>query len=197
MGSSLSLLSGSLERRKRLEYATGTNLCQRQNDGAIHPMKMFSDSKAPPIAGAAGFTLVELMIVVAIVAILSAIAYPSYVSYITKSRRVAAEGCLSQYANYMERFYTSGLNYRTDGTGAANPFLTAGSTLNFDCASTQQTGSYYSYTLASATSSAYSVQAAPISVQATRDAKCGTLSLNQAGNRNASGTGGVSQCWAN
>ncbi|WP_458069219.1 type IV pilin protein [Rhodanobacter sp. BL-MT-08] len=148
-------------------------------------------------AGAAGFTLIELMIVVAIVAILTAIAYPSYVTYITKSRRVAAEGCLSQYANYMERFYTSGLSYKTDGAGAANPFLTAGNTLNFDCASTQQTGSYYSYTLASATSAAYSVQAAPISVQATRDAKCGTLSLNQAGNRNASGTGGVSQCWAN
>jgi type IV pilus assembly protein PilE len=169
----------------------------RQNDGAIHSMKTHPVSKAQRIACTAGFTLIELMIVVAIIAVLTAIAYPSYVTYITKSRRVAAEGCLSQYANYMERFYTAGLNYKADNLGVANPFLTAGSNLGFDCASTQQTGSYYGYTLASATSSAYSVQAAPIGVQVTRDAKCGTLSLNQAGNRGATGAGGVAQCWQN
>jgi type IV pilus assembly protein PilE len=136
-----------------------------------------------------GFTLLELMIVVAIIAILSAIAYPSYVNYITKTRRVAAEGCLSQYANYMERFYTTNMSYNS--TANPNPFKTAGNTLGFDCASAQQTGNYYKYSLPSATSVAYVVQAAPINAQLTRDTMCGTLTMNQAGVRTPTTTG----CW--
>ena len=141
----------------------------------------------------AGFTLLELMIVVSIIAILSAIAYPSYVSYITKSHRVAAEGCLSEYANYMERYYTTNLSYKTAaaGDGSANslPVL--------DCAGTQQTGNNYSYDLpASALSvSSYSVTATPLNAQLSRDTNCGTLSLNQTGTRNVTGPGGVSMCW--
>lgn len=127
----------------------------------------------------AGFTLIELMIVVAIIAILAAIALPAYTSYITKTKRVAAEGCLSEHANYMERYYTTNLSYK----GAALPGL--------DCASPQRTGADYQYAVASASTAAYSVTAAPINAQLTRDTKCGTLSLNQAGARGPSTTG----CW--
>jgi type IV pilus assembly protein PilE len=141
----------------------------------------------------AGFTLIELMIVVAIIAILAAIAYPSYVTYITKSHRVAAEGCLSQYANYMERFYTTNLTYNNATT--PNPLATPGATLGFDCASPQQTGSNYSYSLPSATSGAYVVQATPINAQLTRDTTCGTLTLDQTGVRKANGSTTLTGCW--
>ena len=132
-----------------------------------------------------GFTLIELMIVVAIIAILAAIAYPSYINYITKTHRVAAEGCLSESANFMERFYTTNLTYKT----AVLP--------QFDCASTQQTGNYYTYDLpaSSLSASAYVVRAVPINSQLTRDTLCGTLTLNQTGARTDSGTGTVDQCW--
>ena len=56
-----------------------------------------------------GFTLIELMIVVAIIAIIAAIAYPSYINSVVKTKRAAAEGCVSEYANYMERYYTTNL----------------------------------------------------------------------------------------
>lgn len=134
----------------------------------------------------AGFTLIELMIVVAIVAILAAVAYPSYTSYITKTRRVAAEGCLSEIANYMERYYTTNLAYHKDGGGTANPYSLP------DCASAQRTGADYSYpTPTTWTGTTYSITAVPRGAQAARDTKCGTLSLNEAGNRSAGGSG----CW--
>ncbi|MEY2151542.1 type IV pilin protein [Rhodanobacter sp. 115] len=136
-----------------------------------------------PVHRGSGFSLIELMIVVAIIAILAAIAYPSYTSHITKTHRVAAEACLSEVANYMERYYTTTLSYK----GATMPAL--------DCRSAQQTGANYSYAFSPAapSSSAYTAQATPINAQLTRDTKCGTLSLDQSGTRSAS-TGDVT-CW--
>lgn len=138
-----------------------------------------------------GVTLIELLIVVGIVAILAAIAIPSYSSYVTKTNRVAAEGCLSQYANYMERFYTTNLRYDQDSNTPpnANPFP------QLDCASPQQTGANYAYQLptGSLTPTAYVILAVPKNAQQTRDTKCATLSLDQTGSRTAST--GATDCW--
>ncbi|HWU78159.1 MAG TPA: type IV pilin protein [Rhodanobacter sp.] len=126
----------------------------------------------------AGFTLIELMVVVAIVGILTAIAYPAYTHYVIKTRRTAAKACLSEYANYMERFYTTNLTYDK----APDPGL--------DCESASQTGKYYGYTLAAGTpaTSKYTLTATPTTAQP--DTECGALSIDQAGTRTPAGS-----CW--
>ncbi len=54
----------------------------------------------------AGFTLIELMIVVAIIGIIAAIAYPSYQDSVNRTQRSDALTTLSRLATAQERFYT-------------------------------------------------------------------------------------------
>ena len=54
-----------------------------------------------------GFTLIEMMIVVAILGILAAIAYPSYVRHVQRSHRADAEAALMENAQFLERRFTA------------------------------------------------------------------------------------------
>lgn len=64
-----------------------------------------------------GFTLIEVMIVVAIVAILASIVLPSYSSYIQRSRLTEATSKLSDLRTRMEQYFQDKRNYGTSGTG--------------------------------------------------------------------------------
>jgi type IV pilus assembly protein PilE len=133
-----------------------------------------------------GFTLIEMMVVVAIIAILSAMAWPSYLKHMAKTNRVAAQGCMAEYANYMERYYTSNLRYDQTPAGVAN------ADPHMDC----QSQIARNYTLAPAsTSTSFTVTATPTTVQLRRDGLCGTLTLDHRGARTASGSAGVAGCW--
>jgi type IV pilus assembly protein PilE len=60
-----------------------------------------------------GFTLIEMMIVVAIVGILAAIAYPSYISQIEKGKRAECRSGLLKAMQQQERYFTQRNTYVT------------------------------------------------------------------------------------
>ena len=67
-----------------------------------------------------GFTLIELMIVVAIVGIITAIAYPSYQSVIKSSSRSTAQADLMAFAASMERHKAANFTYEGAAQGGGN-----------------------------------------------------------------------------
>ena len=61
-----------------------------------------------------GFTLLELMIVVAILAIVASIAYPSYLGTVTRTTRSAAKRTLLEVANRQEQFFAENKRYAVE-----------------------------------------------------------------------------------
>lgn len=134
----------------------------------------------------AGFTLMELMIVVAIIGFIAAIAYPSYQQYIERTRRAAAAGCLLEMAQFMERFYSTNMTYLNGAAAPALPGcqaeLAAFYTLGFSVAPNAPTAT------------TFRLEMVPQGSQAA-DTLCATLTIDQAGTRTVTGTGSVATCF--
>ena len=68
-----------------------------------------------------GFTLIELMIVVAIIAIIAAVAYPSYQSHVQRTRQAEMQGALTDFATTLESYRSQNFSYEDAGTTLTTP----------------------------------------------------------------------------
>lgn len=85
-------------------------------------MSVFNKSKAQN-----GFTMIELMIVVAMIAVLATVAIPSYENYVQKSYAKAAAMVMQKDVQFMEKYQAICGNYGKDTTSLANPQCASGS----------------------------------------------------------------------
>ncbi|WP_297528577.1 type IV pilin protein [Thiohalobacter sp.] len=140
---------------------------------------------------ARGFTLIELMIVVAIVAILASLAYPSYRQHVLRTNRADCAAVMLEAASALERYYSANNSYAGAAVGANG----IPSTCPKDAAATGGTPHYNLSLVLSNGSLAYTLTATPTSSQSA-DA-CGNLTLTQTGVKGRSGSGkSVADCWA-
>jgi len=140
-----------------------------------------------------GFTLIEVMIVVAIVGILSAIAYPSYQQHVRSSRRADAQAALLELAQFMERRFTENNGYDLAPAG-----LDALDTLSFTQSPRDGTA-VYNLTLTAVAANTFTLQAAPIA--GGRQVGDGNMQLAETGakswdrDNNGDYAGADEDCW--
>lgn len=130
-----------------------------------------------------GFTLIEVMVVVAIVAILAAIAIPSYAAFIQRSNRSEARNALLEAAVWMERWRTERGLY---GNAPATPTVAPAT---FPFTQTPSAPAAAKYTIAPPTIAAlgigYLITASPTGAMAGD--LCGDLTIDHSGARGFTG----------
>ena len=127
-----------------------------------------------------GFTLIELITVLAIVGILTAVAAGYYGNQVMSSNRTEGRAALTQTAGSLERCRSLYGSYNHANCNVVTAFNTE--------------SGHYAISAATLTATAFTLNAAPQNAQAG-DTGCATLSYTNTGLRGTSGTLTVADCW--
>lgn len=135
-----------------------------------------------------GFTLVEMLVVIAIVGILAMVVYPSYISTGLQSYRTEAQRELVRLANLQEQYFADQRQYDTDLTKlglSASPFITE--------------SKRFQISVVALTTIDVDFELRAIAIQGQQaDTQCVLLTLNHLGEKGAQSAGGVDttdECW--
>ena len=142
------------------------------------------------IRNAHGFTLIEVMIVVAIVGILASVAYPSYMNQVRKSRRSDAVAALARVQQAQERWRANNTTYASNAQVTA---LTTDTPPGLGLSATSD-GGYYTLAVSSNTATGYTLTATGVSGKSqASDTGCSPLTVTVT-NGTASTT--PTACWS-
>ena len=140
-----------------------------------------------------GVTFVKLMIVIVIIGIIASAAYPLYTQYIVRAKRSTGTGMLLQVADLQQQFFMDNKGYAAslESLGfTSSPFMMNDQGAVVADADDER---IYSIALSNTSATSFTVTAAPQEMQASRDTKCGSLTLTHAGAKGHSGSG--TKCW--
>jgi type IV pilus assembly protein PilE len=141
-----------------------------------------------------GFTLIEVMIVVAIISILAAIALPSYTSYVARAHRADARTQLIQVAQFMQRFYAANDSYSFDRANNAVLDQIPAALKRSPTDGTQ----LYELSIpagVSNTAAQFEIHMDPVDGGAMSSDACGSFTINSVGIRAVTGTKSRDECW--
>lgn len=129
-----------------------------------------------------GFTLIELMIVVAVTAILAAVAIPSFTQYVTRASREAAKSELMQLASVQEKIYLNSSAYSASATTITAAY-NGNSGGGLGVTSGRTTDNKYTITISPTTgpSQTYTITATPVA--GTGQAADGNITISSDGTR--------------
>ena len=137
-----------------------------------------------------GFSLIELMIVIAVVAILSTLAVTSYTRYVLRANRTEARLVLLSIQASQEKFFLQNNQYAQDlPTAVAAPPAGLGVPLS---AGGLTLAGHYTVSFVAATPTTYTVQAVATGTQTKDAAACLTFTINDQGVRTPADATG---CW--
>jgi type IV pilus assembly protein PilE len=140
-----------------------------------------------------GFTLIELMIVVAIITILAAVGYPSYTQYVMRSHRQAAKNAVFRIADRQEQFFLDNRSYALTLSALGYTADVIGLKRDGQLTTSTDADRTYLLVMGNTTATTFTVAAVPQLVQQKRDTDCAALFMTQSGDRDA--TGPSTECW--